>query len=96
MIVNTLAYRNQIHAFESPFSHYLENQEMKKKRVSNENLYDVTDHRAKYAVKFIKKKKIYIYSVEYIISQPKKKDKPYDTSFIIQRKKEVTGHASST
>lgn len=60
MIVNTLAYRNQIHAFESPFSHYLENQEMKKKRVSNENLYDVTDHRAKYAVKFIKKKKIYI------------------------------------
>lgn len=36
------------------------------------------------------------YSVEYIISQPKKKDKPYDTSFIIQRKKEVTGHASST
>lgn len=37
-----------------------ESRDEEKKGVSNENLYDVTDHRAKYAVKFIKKKKKYI------------------------------------
>lgn len=61
------------------------------KIVSNENLYDVTDHRAKYAAKFIQerermieKKIISVQNTSY--PNPRKNDKPYDTSFYYSEK----------